>query len=147
MQEFLRNQALSISQDLIWRDMDAFGHINNAVYFRFFEDVRIAFFKEAGVMAHKEQYAIGPILASTQCQFLAPLQFPDHIHIGISIDTPDGKRVLTRYQIYSEALQKIVAKGEGLIVFYDYKSNRSVHIPEVISQQMMGLQAIDNGDG
>jgi len=37
-----------ISQDLIWRDMDAYQHVNNAVYFRYFEDVRMAFFESAG---------------------------------------------------------------------------------------------------
>lgn len=141
MQDFIKRQALTQAQDVIWRDMDAFEHINNAVYFRYFEDIRIAFFDEIGVMAYKDGHGIGPILASTQCQFLAPLSYPDHIHIGVRIDEPEGKRLPMHYEVYSEKLARVVARGEGLVIFYDYNSNCSTAIPDELKHGMNKLRA------
>ena len=47
-----------LSQDLNWSDMDAFQHINNAVYFRYFEDVRIKYFMKSKIIEHKEKTQI-----------------------------------------------------------------------------------------
>ncbi|MBT8075182.1 MAG: thioesterase family protein, partial [Gammaproteobacteria bacterium] len=52
-----------ISQDLVWGDMDAFAHINNTVYFRYFEDVRIEYFKRIKVLEYMNRTQVGPILA------------------------------------------------------------------------------------
>ena len=78
-QRFIEEYAVIVKQDVIWGDMDAFSHVNNTVYFRYFEDARMAFFEKTGVIAHMDSTNIGPILASTQCQFRAPLSYPDHI--------------------------------------------------------------------
>ncbi|MEY8263002.1 MAG: thioesterase family protein [Bermanella sp.] len=136
-QAFLRDYALTIHQDVTWGDMDAFGHINNTVYFRYFEDIRIAYFEKTQVNAHKEKTQIGPILGSTQCQFRAPLAFPDHIHIGTRIKEREAiqlgeKRFTMEYAVFSEQQDCIAAKGEGLIVYYNYQQGKSCAIPDSI---------------
>ena len=56
--------------------MDAFGHLNNIVYFRYFETARIHYFERCGFMATYEEDRIGAILHSTSCRFRRPLHFP-----------------------------------------------------------------------
>ena len=130
----------SIAQDLIWRDMDAFQHVNNAVYFRYFEDVRMAFFARSGVTAHMEQTGIGPILASTRAEFRAPLTFPDRVRIGAAIVELREKRFTMAFAVHSEGSATLAAEGEALLVYYDYRAQRSCAIPGPVREALAPLQ-------
>ena len=110
--------------------MDAYQHVNNAVYFRYFEDARMALLQDTGAMDHMHAQREGPILASTRCEFRAPLTFPDRILIGARIEDMHTKRFVMRYAVHSERLGRIAAHGEGLIVYFDYAAQRSCAVPE-----------------
>jgi acyl-CoA thioester hydrolase len=131
---------LVISQDLIWADMDAFQHINNAVYFRYFEDARMAYMDRTQIVEYKNRTQIGPILASTRCDFRVPLTFPDTIQVATYIEDIELKRFKMKYIVYSEQLKKVAAEGEGLIVYYDYQKKVSCEIPEVILSSIKAMQ-------
>ena len=140
--KFFQEYPLSIEQDVLWGDMDAFQHVNNAVYFRYFEDIRLNFFEKTSVMSYMNTHKIGPILASTQCQFRAPLTYPDHIHIAARLhSTPAAgdKRFTMEYAVYSDQQDCIVAKGEGLVVYYDYSKNESCEIPDTIRESFSSM--------
>ena len=142
---FLKEYPLVVKQDVIWGDMDAFGHINNTVFFRYFENARMAFFEKTQVNQHKAATQIGPILASTQCQFRAPLTFPDHIIIGTRIANLDSlvsgeKRFTMEYAVFSESQDCIAAKGEGLIVYYDYTQGKSTAVPDTLISEFKLLK-------
>ncbi len=139
MIDALRGYPICISQNVIWGDMDAFNHVNNTVYFRYFEDVRIACFERLGVMEHMQDSGIGPILASTQCQFLLPLTYPDRIHIACRIRDLAAKKFLMEYVVFSENFDAMAAEGQGLMVFYDYRANRSAEIPATIVERINSL--------
>ena len=62
-----------------WGDMDAFQHVNNTVYFRYFENARLEYFRRPGWFEFERATGIGPILASTQARFRRPLTYPDTI--------------------------------------------------------------------
>ena len=57
-----------LQQDVIWGDMDAYGHVNNTVYFRYFEDARIAYLDKIGAHEVKEKFNLGPILATARSE-------------------------------------------------------------------------------
>ncbi len=129
-----------LSRTLSWSDMDAFQHVNNAMYFRYFEDARIEYFSQAGLIEHKDKTQLGPILASTSCNFRAPLTFPDTIQIAAVIDEFRRKTFRMKYFVYSEKLAQVAAEGEGLIVYYDYAHEKSCEIPEVILSAIQSIQ-------
>jgi acyl-CoA thioester hydrolase len=131
---------LVLTQSLIWGDMDAFQHINNTVYFRYFEDARMAYFDKAGIMEYMGESPIGPIIASTRCDFRAPLKFPDTIQIASTIENIKPKRFTMKYLVYSERLKTIAAEGEGLVVFYDYQQNKSCEIPDRVVAAIDAVQ-------
>lgn len=140
MNDLKEKYPLVLSQELIWSDMDAYQHINNAVYFRFFEDIRMAFLEKAGVGEHKDTTQIGPILASTRCDFRAPLTFPDTVQVATMVTDIRSKHFKMKYVVFSESLDKVAAEGEGLIVYYDYQQQKSCEIPEVILTNINALQ-------
>jgi len=139
MIETLKDYPIQLEQSLIWSDMDAYRHINNAVFFRYFEDVRMHCFEKLGVNEYMTENNLGPILASTQADFKAPLFFPDRITVGIRINDLQEKRFMTHYVIYSHKLETIVATGQGLVVYYDYHLNKSCPVPETIKMNIMTL--------
>jgi len=129
-----------LQQDVIWGDMDAFGHINNTVYFRYFEDARIAYFDKIGVHEVKEKSKIGPILATTYSDFKLPLVYPDRVHISGRSTILSPKKFNMHYMVYSEQFEAIAAEGEGLLVYYDYAKGTSCEIPDVIAEAIGALE-------
>jgi len=132
MKKLKKEYPVVLSQDIIWGDMDAFGHINNTVYFRYFEDARIAYFDQIGVHEQIKQFSVGPILATTQCNFRLPLDYPDHINIATRCSILSPKKFKMEYVVFSERHGAIAAEGDGLIVYYDYANGKSCEIPNAI---------------
>lgn len=133
--------AVVISQDVIWSDMDAFEHVNNTVYFRYFEDARIAYFDRVGINQHMVQTRIGPILAATNCNFKLPLEYPDRIHIATRSGILSPKKFNMECVVFSEQHGAVAAEGAGLIVYYDYDVGKTCEIPEKIVAAIRMLEA------
>ncbi len=144
MDDLLGKYPIVLTQELHWGDMDAFQHLNNTVYFRYFEDVRIAYFEKMKVVDHKDKTQIGPILASTRCDFRAPLTYPDTIQIATVIEDIRARRFTMKYLVCSQRLRQVAAEGEGLIVYYDYQRQVSCEIPAVILATISTLQTGDS---
>lgn len=140
MDDVSNNYPVVLTQDVIWRDLDAFRHVNNAVYFRYFEDARMAYLERTGMLAHKEESGQGPILASTKCDFRAPLSYPDRVWIATTVEDLHEKRFTMKYFVYSEEVGGLAAEGEGLIVYYDYAAAKSCPVPDRIVAAINDLE-------
>ena len=79
--ELLAKYPVIVRQPVVWGDMDSYRHVNNTVYFRYFENARLEYFRRLGWFEYEEQTGIGPILAATQARFRKPLSYPDRIWI------------------------------------------------------------------
>ena len=140
MQEILKNYSLTIETPVAWGEMDAFQHVNNIVYFRYFESVRIAYLEKIGYLEFMKKTGVGPILASTKSKFKIPLVYPDRVTICSKVSSIDSDRFTMDYGVVSHKHQKIAAVGEGLIVSYDYKAARKAAIPEIIRERILKLE-------
>ena len=140
MENWQENYPVIITQEVHWGDMDAFQHVNNKVYFRYFEDVRLAYLQRIGSLEYMQSHNSGPILASTSCNYRAPVLYPDTLHIATRTHDLQPKRVAMEYLVFSEQQQKIVADGEGLMVYYDFAAGKSAEIPEQIVAKIKALQ-------
>ena len=140
MQHVRKQYPVVLEQDVIWRDLDAFQHVNNAVYFRYFEDARISYFARTGILEHKQQTGLGPILASTKCDFRIPLSFPDRVLIATTVKDLKEKRFTMQYFVFSENAGELAAEGEGLIVYYDYTAGHSCPVPQNIVEAIADLE-------
>ena len=140
MKQLEDNYPVVLSQDVIWGDMDAYGHVNNTVYFRYFEDARIAYFDKIGVQEHKDKMQIGPILATTNCDFRLPLEYPDRVQIVTRSRILSAKKFNMYYAVYSERYGSMAAEGEGLLVYYDYAGGKSCEIPDAVVTAINALE-------
>ena len=132
----LQDCAFIYTHRVTWGEMDAFNHVNNTVYFRYFEHARIGHFAAVGVMEIMEREQLGPILAETRCRFRRPLTFPDTLTIGVKIKELGEDRFTHVYLIHSEKLDAIAAEGEGKIVFFDYKAGRKHPLPQKLYDRL-----------
>lgn len=124
-----------------WSEMDAFAHVNNAVYFRWFESARLAYFETIGWPDYRRQTGIGPILHSTQARFRAPLTWPDEITASTWVSEIESDRFTMRYEVLSAKLGRVAAEGSGLIVAFDYKQQAKALLPELIRARILALES------
>jgi acyl-CoA thioester hydrolase len=139
MREHLDDFPVVIDVPVAWGEMDAFRHVNNIVYFRYFESARMECFVRIGLVALRDRTGVGPILASTSCRFRFPLTYPDVVAVGTCIDEVGEDRFLMRYRVVSHTLRKVAADGEGLVVTYDYTRSSKVRIPEELRAAIASL--------
>jgi len=139
--EALEPFSLVIEAPVAWGEMDAMGHVNNIIYFRYFESARIAYFEHVGLLGHMKEHGVGPILASTDCRFRRPLTYPDHVSIGVRAFDLKEDRFTTAYTVVSHALDDVAAFGEGMIVTYDYRKLEKAAIPDVMRTAIEAFEA------
>lgn len=118
-----------------WGDQDSFGHVNNVVYFRWFETARIAYLERIGLSGkHSGELLngedIGPILAAIGCNYRRQLRYPDTLMIGARITRIGFSSMTMAHALWSESHQAIAAEGESTIVVFNYQTNRPQRVPD-----------------
>jgi acyl-CoA thioester hydrolase len=128
-----------ISLPVQWGDQDAFGHVNNVVYFRWFESARIEYFRKAG-LGHSASQGVGPILASVKCDFRRQLTYPDTLQVTASITSFGRTSMKMIHQLYSMVQKAVAAEGDSVIVMFDYANQRPVPVPQTIRERIDSLE-------
>ncbi|GAA5315783.1 MAG: thioesterase family protein [Candidatus Pelagadaptatus aseana] len=136
MHPLLKDSALIYTHTVTWGEMDAFEHVNNTEYFRYFEHARIAHFEKIGMLKYMAEHNSGPILGETRCRFKIPLEYPDTVYIGVKVENLGEDRFTHIYTVVSEKYNAVAAEGEGKIVYYDYNNNCKTALPQCLRQQL-----------
>ena len=123
-------------QKVAWGDMDAFGHVNNAVYYRYIESARICYFDELDIFKQD----VFTVVASSQCKYLSPVFYPDVLHIGARIEELRNSAFRMHYSLWSETQNQIVATGEAVMVCVDKVTSNKQAIPELIKQNIIAIE-------
>jgi len=132
---------VSVTVPVQWGDMDALGHVNNTRYLAWFESARIAFFLRVGIATTGSALAIGPILATTTCDFLVPVVYPASITVGTRVTKIGETSITQEYEVRDAATpDKLYARGSSVIVMFDYRSNQKVRVPDDIRAAIEGLK-------
>lgn len=138
--EALAGFPVVITVPVAWGEMDAFGHVNNIVYFRYFESARIAYLDAIGFRGGVATGGIGPILASTHCRFRRPLAYPETVHVGARTAAISDDRFTMEYSIVGESNGEPAAEGGGVIVAYDYVNAGKTTLPEAVRSRIRELE-------
>ena len=140
MSNLLSDFSVVIELPVVWGEMDAYGHVNNIIYFRYFESVRIAYFEHMEFMEFKNNTGIGPILAQTSCRFKIPLAYPDPVKVGARVPSINSDRFEMEYKIVSKKHQSVAATGDGLIVCFNYSENKKVPLPDDLIKKIREIE-------
>ena len=123
-----------------WGDQDAFGHVNNTVYFRWFESARIAYGGRIELSESGEGHEIAPILAAITCNYRRQLKYPDTVHVGARV-TRIGRSSLTmEHRLVSQFSGAIAADGDSTLVAFDYLAQKPVPIPPAVRTRIEQLE-------
>ncbi len=138
--ELLRTFPVVVTQAVAWGEMDCYAHVNNVVYFRYFENARLEYFCRIGWFEIEEATGIGPILASTQARFRRALAYPDAIHIGVRLLEMKDDRFTVEYRIVSDALDDVATEGQGTLVAFHHPTGKKATLPEELKVRIRALE-------
>lgn len=117
-----------------WGDMDAMGHVNNTVYFRYIETARIAWLEQVGALPDPARS--GPVLINAQCSFLKQLKYPAEIEVASWVGPPGRSSFEVLHEIRLVDADGVAgalhAEGAAKIVWVDFAAEKSVPLPEEI---------------
>ena len=127
-------------QPVAWGDMDAFGHVNNVLYYRYMESARIRYMDELNIFQHD----VYTVVASNQCKYIRPVFYPDQLKIGARVEEMRNSALRMSYLLWSEQQQAIVALGEAVMVCVDKENMLKMSIPEIIRQKVTKIELMVN---
>ena len=122
-----------------FRDCDAMGHVNHAVYFTYFEQCRLTFWREqTGAPSPHARV----IIARAECDYRAPAHFGDELEIRLGVGDIGRSSFTLKYQIVQAASGTPVAVGSTIMVSYDYAAGKSVPLPAAARELLERLRGV-----
>jgi len=112
-----------------WSDNDAYGHVNNTVYYAWFDSAVNGLLVEARLLDITHGDPIG-LVVETGCSYFAPLSFPGDVEVGIAVDRLGGSSVTYRLGIFAAAAAEPAAQGHFTHVYVGRLSRRPVPLPD-----------------
>ena len=126
---------------MAWGEQDLFGHVNNIVYFRYFESVRMHYLERIGVLRTHAESGLGVILASTTCDFKKPVTWPQRLTIRTGMSRIGNTSFTMDYLITDEE-GTTVATGTSVQVMYDYRASSKIPITEEVRAAIARIQTV-----
>ena len=136
----LAGYPVVIDLPVAWGEMDSYRHVNNVVYFRYFENARLEYFRRLDWLDFERDTGVGPILAATQARFRKPLTYPDTISVGARVPSVGDDRFTMEYVLVSHTLAAVAAEGQGTIVTFHYGEAKKAPVPPELRRRIAALE-------
>ncbi len=114
-----------------WHDNDLYGHVNNVVYYSYFDSAVNSFLIERGGLDIHDGQVVGFVVSSS-CDYFASIAFPERIEVGLRVARLGNSSVQYELAIFKAGEDEACAAGRFVHVFVDRQSNRPVAIPEAL---------------
>lgn len=121
-----------------WMDNDAYGHVNNVIYYSWFDTAVNAYLVEQGALDIERSATIG-LVVETQCQYFAPLAFPQTIEAGLRVARLGGSSVRYEVGLFAQGAPLTAAHGHFVHVYVDRETRRPVPVPEALRRALTPL--------
>ena len=131
------------SIEVRYGDLDPQGHVNNAKHLTYFEQARIAYMIKLGLFTENQSFMeIGVILADVHITYLAPIYYGEHIKVGVHATKLGTKSMTWAQNIVDVKTGKELAKGEVIMVTYDYKEEKTINIPHEWREKIKAFEKL-----
>lgn len=114
-----------------WMDNDVYGHVNNVVYYSYFDTAVNAYLVEAGALDIERSEVIG-LVVETQCRYFAPLAFPQTVEAGIRVASLGRSSVRYEIGLFAQGAGESAAHGHFVHVYVDRATRRPVALPDAL---------------
>ena len=133
---------LVVEIPVVWGDLDAFRHVNNTVFLRWFETARIAYFERIGITSDLERQARAPILARQAIDYRLPIKYPDVVRVATTVTRLGNTSLVMALRITSRAhSERVVAEGEGVIVMLNYNQEEKVPLDDELRTAILEFES------
>ena len=112
-----------------WADNDAYGHVNNTIFYQWFDSAVNGWLVEQGLLDIQAGDPIA-LVVETRCSYFTPLEFPHDVEVGLTVAELGRSSVRYRIGVFAEEAASAAAQGEFVHVLVDRGSRRPVEIPE-----------------
>ncbi len=113
-----------------WGDMDAYGHVNNTLYFRYFEEARFQWMLEKGLPLKSDTH---PVVVTIGCTFLRPIFHPETLRIDVFLSEPGRSSFMVTYKVYTLSQPETpAAEGYSKVVWVSSAEGKSVPLPDLV---------------
>ena len=112
-----------------WGDNDAYGHVNNIVYYAWFDTAVNAWLIEAGLLDIATGDPIG-LVVETGCRYARPLSYPEPVEVGLAVERLGTSSVRYRLGVFARGSEEAAAEGHFVHVYVDRETRRPVPLPE-----------------
>ena len=129
-----------------WSDNDSYGHVNNTVYYAWFDTAVNAWLIEAGLLDVAAGDPIG-LVVETGCRYARPLGFPEPVEIGLAVEHIGRSSVRYRLGVFAKGGEEAAAEGHFIHVYVDRRSRRPAPLPEDWRQKLQALILPGTGRG
>jgi acyl-CoA thioester hydrolase len=124
-------------------DLDPQGHVNNAKHLTYFEQARVAYMIELGLFTKDQSFMdIGVILADVHLTYFEPIYFGQNIKVGVHAAKMGNKSMTWEQNIVDADSGRELAKGEVVIVTYDYKEEKTMSIPDLWRKKIIEYEQL-----
>lgn len=124
-------------------DLDPQGHVNNAKYLTYFEQARLAYWVQIGMFSKDQSFMeLGVILADVHLTYLAPIFYGQNIKVGVHVAKIVNKSMIWEQNIVDADTGKVLAKGEVVVVAYDYKEGKSIPVPPEWREKIIAFERL-----
>ncbi|MBC7751814.1 MAG: acyl-CoA thioesterase [Candidatus Saccharibacteria bacterium] len=138
----LKEFAVVFSQNVAWGDMDAVGHVNNVMYYRYIESARVEYLTKIGAIGQ----GLSAVIASSSCRFLRPVFFPDVLEIGVQVIEVRNSGFRMNYVLFSTKQNHIVATGDAIAVMVNASTLGKAALPAELRQRIYALEQTVGND-
>lgn len=125
-----------------WGDLDALGHVNNTVFFRYSEEGRIRYFMETGVATGPSTQGSGLILADMRCSFVTQLHYPGEIEIASRTQALGNSSMHMQQALFHKGQDEIAAIFKAVVVWFDYAAQRPARVPDSIREAIASYEIV-----
>ena len=126
-----------------FRDLDALGHVNNAVFLTYLESARIAYWLE--LTGRTALAGVDVILARVEIDYRSQASYREQLHVGVRIAAVGRSSVTMELKVVAREPQRLVADSRNVMVFFDYAANRSQPFPDELRSTLMAAAAASRG--
>ena len=128
-----------------WMDNDVYGHVNNVVYYSYFDTVVNEYLIRAGVLDIEHGATIG-LVGETYCSYFAPLVFPERIEAGLRVTRMGTSSVRYEVGLFKEGDDQPAAQGHFVHVYVDRVTRRPVSLPAALRTALEPLLVAAHAD-
>ena len=119
-----------------WGDMDAMGHVNNAVYFTYLESARIALLRSLDIRGRAEGSQFGPTLVATSCDYKKEVRYPVTLDLGVRVTRLTQRSFAMEYAMFFHDTDEVAAIARSVNAWVDYAAKKAIPLPDELREAL-----------